>query len=344
MKKRVTIYEIAERLHISTATVYRALNDKPKVSASTREAVLKTAREMGFKANTLARSLARKQIRLAVVAFTSFPEFHNYFIAGAKEASEELMDYNIRVDYFNYEGGDSYSESGNAYLEDRLKEIAESGYDGMLIAAKEANNFSLLKERKVVVATAINDIRPEMRRFCIQYNGRIAGRMAAELLWRQIDHNKKIVISSGLKGKGIHNEIVTGFYQQLRYMPLSVACVYYCYDNEQIAYEETNRVLEQYPDIGGIYVNSFNSVGVIRSIKEHGLAGKICVITSDIYDELRKNINDGIVTASIFQDQYTQGRRGLRLLYQTIAENIEVTDRILINPQVIMHSNMELFE
>lgn len=343
MNKRVTIYEIAERLNISTATVYRALNDKPKVSASTREAVLKMARELGFKANTLARSLARKQIKLAVVAFTSFPEFHNYFIAGAKEASEELVDYNVRVDYFAYNGGDSNSQSGDAYLEDRLEEIAHGGYDGTLIAAKDAKNFDLLKENKVIVATAINDIRRDLRRFCIQYNGRIAGKMAAELLWWQMDRSKKVVIASGLKGDSIHNEIVKGFFEQLQYMPLSVACVYNNYDSAHIAYEETNRVLEEYPDLGGIYVNSFNSVGVIRSIKEHGLGGKICVITSDIYDELRQNINSGIVTASIFQDQFTQGRLGLRLLYQSIAESIEVCDRTLISPQVIMRSNMELF-
>lgn len=343
IKKRVTIYEIAERLDISTATVYRALNDKPKVSANTREAVLNMARELGFKANTLARSLARKQIKLAVVAFTSFPEFHNLLIAGAREASEELMDYNIQVDYFAYEGGDSHSESGETYLEGRLEEIANGGYDGALIAAKEAKGFELLKERKVVVATAINDIRPEMRKFCIQHNGRIAGKLAAELLWWQMDRSKQVVIASGIKGRGIHAETVNGFFEQLQYTPLSVACVYFNYDSEQIAYQETNRVLEEFPNIGGIYVNSFNSVSVIRSIKEHGLAGKIRVITSDIYDELRQNIDEGIVNASIFQDQYTQGRLGLRLLYQTIAENLDVEERTLISPQIILRSNMELF-
>lgn len=343
MKKRVTIYEIAEKLGISTATVYRALNDKPKVSASTREAVLKTAQELGFKANTLARSLARKPIKLAVVAFTSFPEFHNQFIAGAREAHEDLIDYNVQVEYFAYEGGDSYSSQGEEYLEARLEEIANGGFDGLLIAAKQAEGFKLLKEKKVCVATAINDIQPDMRRFCIQYNGRIAGRMAAELLWWQTDHSKQVVVASGIKDVGIHAEMVSGFFEQLQYTPLSVACVYYNYDSEEIAYQETNRVLQEYPDIGGIYVNSFNSVSVIRSIKEHGLAGKIRVITSDIYEELRGHIRNGVVNASIFQDQFTQGRLGLRLLYQTVAENLNVDERTLISPQIILRSNMELF-
>jgi LacI family transcriptional regulator len=77
---------------------------------------------------------------------------------------------------------------------------------------------------------------------------------------------------------------------------------------------------------------------------EHGMGGKITVITSDIYDELRNYIEQGVVIASIFQDQYAQGKIGLKMLYQTIAEDVEVDDTILINPQIILRSNMALYK
>lgn len=38
--------------------------------------VIETTAKMGFKPNVLARSLARGQLRLAVIRFTSFSEFH----------------------------------------------------------------------------------------------------------------------------------------------------------------------------------------------------------------------------------------------------------------------------
>ena len=47
MEKRTTIYDIAERLGISTATVNRALTGKPRVKEETRALVLKTAAEAG---------------------------------------------------------------------------------------------------------------------------------------------------------------------------------------------------------------------------------------------------------------------------------------------------------
>ena len=62
MEKRTTIYDIAARLGISTATVNRALTGKPRVKDETRKLVLQTAEEMGFRPNSLARSLARGRV------------------------------------------------------------------------------------------------------------------------------------------------------------------------------------------------------------------------------------------------------------------------------------------
>jgi LacI family transcriptional regulator len=344
MEKRITIYDIAQRLGISTTTVYRALNEKPKVSMDTRKAVLAIAQEMGFKPNTLARSLARKKIKLAVIAFTSFPEFHSSFLRGAHDAYGELKDYNIEVEYFSYEEGDSNSPVGDAYLKKLLEHIAQAGFDGLLVCAREIEPFHLLKEKSVCVATAINDISRELRKFCIRYNGRVAGKMAAELLWMNMDRSKKVAIASGLKGEGIHAEIEEGFFEQMKNTPLNITEVYYNMDNVQHAYTATNDLLDKNPDIGGIYVNSFNSSGVLKSIVEHGLGGKITVVASDIFDELRNYIEQGIVIASIFQDQYTQGKIGLRMLYQSIAEDVDVDDTVLINPQIILRSNMGLYK
>ncbi|WP_103534181.1 substrate-binding domain-containing protein [Streptomyces sp. SM11] len=53
----VTIQDIARLTGVSTASVSRALNDRPGVSASTRDAVLRVAAEHGFSGNASARAL-----------------------------------------------------------------------------------------------------------------------------------------------------------------------------------------------------------------------------------------------------------------------------------------------
>lgn len=344
MEKRTTIYDIAERLSISTATVNRALTGKPRVKEETRALVLKTAAEMGFKPNVLARSLARRPLRLAVIGFTSFSEFHGPFLKGARDAGEELADYNISVDYFSYDAGATNTPESDIFLEETLQAIMETGYDGVLALARHSDTFRLLEEKNIYVATAVNDIDPSMRRFYICYNGFVAGRIAAELIYRLLpNRGKAVAIASGFEGMGIHESMVRGFQEQMKRTPLNLCDICYNYDNEGIAYENTLRLLEKQPELGAIYVNSYNSSGVIRAVREKGLAGRLLLITSDINDELRACITEGTVTASIFQNQYEQGRLGMHRLFNALAKDAVAEDIIAIDPQVIFASNLELF-
>jgi LacI family transcriptional regulator len=67
--KVVTIYDIASKLGISSATVSKVLNGKGNISAKTIEEVLNVSNELGYKPNQAARSLITKktmQIMLAV--------------------------------------------------------------------------------------------------------------------------------------------------------------------------------------------------------------------------------------------------------------------------------------
>ena len=344
MGKRVTIYDIANELNISTATVNRALTGNPKASEKTRALVLRKAEEMGYQANSLARSLARRPVTIAVLGFTNFPEFHNRFMDGARFAAEELRDFNIHVEYFSYNEGLSGQPEGDAYLGRALRDVANKRYNGALVCAKGVDEFRYLQEKGVFVATAVNDIDPALRQFCIRYNGRVAGRMAAELLYHWMGRKKSVAIASGgLPGRSIHNEVVSGFQEQMAETPLRIAAVYHHHDSEELAYRETHRVLSEHRDLGAIYVNSFNSKEVVRAVQEQGMAGKIILITSDIYRELREYIAQGIVRASIFQNQYEQGRQGLKKLYHAIADGLQVEDTVLLNPRVILRSNLELF-
>ena len=56
-KKEATIYDIASKLSISTATVSRALQNHPSVSKKTKDSILKTAKELGYRYNTFAANL-----------------------------------------------------------------------------------------------------------------------------------------------------------------------------------------------------------------------------------------------------------------------------------------------
>lgn len=87
MTKKTTIYDIAEKLNISSATVSRALNGPDKVSKSTYDLVNKTAQEMGYRGNIFAKALkSGKSYNVGVIVPWIDTDFFGSAIRGIQEA------------------------------------------------------------------------------------------------------------------------------------------------------------------------------------------------------------------------------------------------------------------
>ncbi|MFC5831564.1 LacI family DNA-binding transcriptional regulator [Nonomuraea insulae] len=87
---KVTIAEVAQRAGVSKGSVSLAMNDKPGVSAATRQKVFEAARELGWLPNQAARSLSSTSARVdnvgLVIArparFLGLEPFYMEFISG----------------------------------------------------------------------------------------------------------------------------------------------------------------------------------------------------------------------------------------------------------------------
>ena len=69
MARRSTIYEVARRSGVSTATVSRVMQNASGYSPATRDRVLATAAEVGWLPSGSARSLARRRTGIVGVLF-----------------------------------------------------------------------------------------------------------------------------------------------------------------------------------------------------------------------------------------------------------------------------------
>lgn len=96
------IHDLAKNLGVSTATVSRALNDKPGVSEETRRRVLEAAREMQYRPDSAARSLITTKTRtvLFVAHRHQFPPpkdpFYPHIMQGLEETLA-LQDYGVML-------------------------------------------------------------------------------------------------------------------------------------------------------------------------------------------------------------------------------------------------------
>ncbi|KJD31447.1 LacI family transcriptional regulator [Tamlana nanhaiensis] len=88
MQSKVTIYDIAEKLKISTATVSRALNNSSKLKQSTLELIQRTADEMGYQRNIFAKALkSGKSNTIGIIV----PRIDiNFFSSAIRGIQEEL--------------------------------------------------------------------------------------------------------------------------------------------------------------------------------------------------------------------------------------------------------------
>ncbi|MDR3644338.1 MAG: LacI family DNA-binding transcriptional regulator [Clostridia bacterium] len=344
MEKKITIYDLSRILGIAPSTINRAIYGKPRVSEKTRQMVLEAAEKYGFKPNQAAKSLSRKPIKIGLIANSDVPAYHNELLRGVYAASDELSDFNVALDY--------YMPVRPMHLRrleilDKMEEMAAQGISGIIIQHTQDTRgyckiISGLKEKGIPVVTIVSDIEGCQRIFNVRVNGWVAGRMAAELLSRFMRRNT-CAIFTGFKDVAIHAETADGFIDGMKCTSNTIIGFYECQDDPEIAYFMADKLLNEHPDIGGVYINSSNSASICKKIKEKGYAGRLSVVASDIFPELADYIEEGVVQASIFQDPFQQGYLAFRNLYEFIAGSKEGGGEILIKPQIIIKSNLDLF-
>ncbi len=78
MAKRITVYDIAKKLNISSSTVSRVLNNSSLISNTRSEQILKTAQEMGYKQRNIRKQGSRAILNIHLflpVADTSLTHY-----------------------------------------------------------------------------------------------------------------------------------------------------------------------------------------------------------------------------------------------------------------------------
>ena len=88
--KDVTIYDIAEKLNISVATVSRALKDDPVVSKKTKKKIYEMVDKMGYRTNYYARNLRRQHTNtIGVIVHELKSSFITSVLAGIEKVTTE---------------------------------------------------------------------------------------------------------------------------------------------------------------------------------------------------------------------------------------------------------------
>ena len=337
MNNRITIYDVAKKTGYSIATVNRALSDKSRISQKTKQHIIDTAQEMGYKPSKAAAGISRAQIRIGVVIRNTIQAFVDDILSGIHSAFEQLEDFNVSGEIYVSDNADAQD------MLSKIREMADSGVNAILILPPENDaGFEELicdiQQNKVLSATVVSDLPGAV--FSVRNNGVISGSMAAEMLY-MLAPDQKVAIVTANRNKTVHKETIIGFHQFADAKGMEVVGVFEHNDSPEAAYHLVDRILQSYPDIGGVYLGSANSTTFCQRVVELGYAGKLKIVASDVFAELTGNLKNDVVQATIFQNPYNQGRLAVRYLYEYLVEGRRFENNVFLLPQLVIKSNID---
>ncbi len=339
---KVTIYDIAERSGVSVATVNRALNDTGRISESTRKKVLSAAQELGYKANRAAQSLRRNPIHIGVLLCCPVDSCLFAIKRGIDSGFAALSQYNVFPDMryiVGYNASDKYEE-----ISAILSEFERKNYGGMILflsgdtACFERQLTAL--STKIPIASVGNDIGAG-RIISVTADGRCAGMLAAELL-NLCTQNKRAAVIAGNTRTPIHASNIKGFLEFAQKHSFAL-CDIYEHDDDPEKFEKTiKEVFSSKKNYDGVYITSSVTTISADNLKRTAKDSSVKIVSTDLYPETRKLLKNEIISATIFQDQFKQGKTVVKRLYEYICDRTGDGD-ILLLPGLVFSSDVEKY-
>src|SRR6266699_1710774 len=148
----VSIYDIAKKAGVSPSTVSRALEDHPRIGATTRKRIQELAREMDYVPSTVAKSLAaNKTWTIGMVLATISDPFMGRVIEGVEQAAIEAG-FNVFI---------STSQNDRQREIAAIKMLQKRRVDGIIVIASHLfDQYPRFYGRSKVPIVIINEQKP----------------------------------------------------------------------------------------------------------------------------------------------------------------------------------------
>jgi len=310
--------DIAREAGVSPATVDRVLNNRQGVRERTRDAVLETARKLGYL--TAPRSEEAETVGKIRLDFV-LPAGTNTFIANLltqivnQGALQDDLDIRIQsIEGFN---PDTLARTLRA-LVGVTQGVGVIALDHPTV--REA--MRALSLSGVPIVTLASDILHVSRAGYVGIDNRAAGRLAGYLLGRFLGRGAKhkIALFAGSLSYRGHEEREMGFRHVImeEFRDLDIVELREVRDDRQRAYEEAVALFKRHPDLSGIYNIGAGNAGIGQALQEAGIASSVIFVGHELTERTKRFLLDGTIDAVIDQNPRVEAREAISVLKNTI--------------------------
>jgi LacI family transcriptional regulator len=346
MSRRVTLFDIADALGVSTGTVHRALHDHPGVNSETKARVLQVSKEMGYQPNVAARLLSQnKHFRISVNTLKGTTSFWDEVRSGILDESQAPGMHSSDLEFRTFP---SLGE-GEKGEREAFEEALAAECDGIILFPSHPHSLRSWMRRtprpKMPVVCVSTDAPETGRLAVVSVDTMASGALAADLMGRFLGGRGKVAVTLSALAITEHAEKLTGFQNTLAALHPTVAVLdpIEDHDVESEAYDKCRKLFAAHPDLAGIYVTTEASMPVIRAAEDAQILDRLTIITTDLFPDLIEQMRKGRVSATIYQRPRAQGKLAFRLLQEFLMNGKSLSSRVTLAPHLILRGNLDFF-
>jgi len=264
--REITIYDLAQKLNISVATVSRALKDDPVVSKKTKKKIFDLAEELGYRSNHFARNLRTQRTDTIGVIV---PRLNSYFMSTIIAGMENVANsngYNLII-----------SQSSESFRKEiaNAKTLFNNRVDGLLVSlaydTEDISHFDSFFKKNIPVIF-FDRVEQHESSTQILIDNRQAAFDATEHLIQQ--GCKRIVHITATPQRNVYIDRLQGYKQALATHNIPFREDYILINNLSFesGMEAAALIREMNPMPDGVFVANDNSaVGCMVSLKQSGI-------------------------------------------------------------------------
>lgn len=265
-KKDITIYDIAQHLSLSSATVSRALQDHPAINKNTRKKIQQTAKDLGYRHNTFASSLRKQKTNtLGIIVHELHSNFITSVLAGIEKISTEAG-YDLVIAH----SSESFTkEAANAL------NLFHKRVDGLIASlAFDTKNLDhyLPYEEKGIPVIFFDRVEEKSNSTKVIIDNYKCGYQATQHLIEQ--GCKRIVLVTASLKRNVYAQRHKGYSDALydNSIPYEKDRVLIKDLSEQCGVEAALQILKLKPLPDGAFItNDFSAAVCMRTLREHGI-------------------------------------------------------------------------
>lgn len=265
-KKEVTIYDIALKLDISSATVSRGLQDHPAINKNTRKKIQDIAKELGYRHNNFASNLRKQKTNtIGVMVHELNSTFMTSVLAGIEKVTTEAG-YDIVIAHSS-ESFEKETANANNLFHKRVDGIIAS----LSFDTNNLNHFKQFEDRGIPLIF-FDRVEEKLDYTKVIIDNYKCGYQATQHLIEQ--GCKKIVLVTANQKRNVYAQRYKGYADALfdNNIPLNKNLVLIKDLSEQCGVDAAKEILKMKPLPDGAFItNDFSAAVCMQTLKEYGV-------------------------------------------------------------------------